>query len=486
MNNRFKMSRVLSWPRAPGLWRWGAILVASMVSLVAGSPYLAHRSPFSPLFTFGLLLVPIICLMILKNPPLALYAALFMLVIPPGIIPGDLHLLFTRFFTLAALGTWALEMIAQRRPMVWTSTMLLMLVFLGWSTATLLWASNLSVAIDTLITYILRFALCLVLISNEITTKKTLSGLMHTLALSGWLFVLIGIGTVLLGDYQIGTRLQILGGNENTLGGLFPLVVPAVLWQANRDEERVGLIHRLLGIVFIAASLLLVALSGSRGSAIAWTVTVTGFVLWRRTRFWGVVGLLMLATAAIAAPLLFYTTLGRFGVHPGDTALGGREAIWQAALLVIREHLWLGTGVGNAPYEVMPHLRELRSVWQYEWAAIHNPLLAVLADTGLPGLFLYTGVLISAIWSFIRQWRRHHEIGLVGLGGYFPLVASACAGYLSDWIKGGGAETNITYFLMLALLLIPAQWNRQEWGRQTAHNKIISSADRELWTAVGG
>jgi hypothetical protein len=63
-------------------------------------------------------------------------------------------------------------------------------------------------------------------------------------------------------------------------------------------------------------------------------------------------------------------------------------------------------------------------------------------------------------------------------------VASACVGYLFDWIKGGGAETGISYFLMLALLLIPAQLSRQEWDQQAADRMI--AADQELWTAAGG
>jgi putative inorganic carbon (hco3(-)) transporter len=478
------MIRNFSWPRAPNVWRWGAILLAMMASLLAGSPYLVYQSPLSPLFTSLLILIPIIALFFSKVPALALYAALFSVFLPGGLLPDTLQAFSNRFLTLVALGVWVLNITLRRRPILWNSSMLLMLLFLGWSTTTLLWAPNLTVGKDALIKYILRFALFLLLIGNEITTKETLDGLMRTLALAGWIFILVGVGTVLLGGYEVGSRLQILEGNENTLGGLFPVVVPAVLWQTTRDGERNTWTHRLFGIAFILASLVLVALSGSRGSAIAWMVVVAGFVLWRRTRFWGVVALLILAMAAITVPLIFSTTLGRFGVNPGDTALGGREAIWQAALLVIRDHFWHGTGIGNAPYEVMPHLRTLRSVWQYEWAAIHNPLLTVLAETGLPGFFLYASVFIAALWSLITQWLRHHELGLTGLEAYFPLVASACAGYLTVWIKGGGMETSITYFLMLALLLIPAQLSMPEWDQQAADR--ILSADQEIWTAAGG
>jgi hypothetical protein len=38
---------------------------------------------------------------------------------------------------------------------------------------------------------------------------------------------------------------------------------------------------------------------------------------------------------------------------------------------------------------------------------------------------------------------------------YFALVCSAFVGYMFSWIKGGGMESDFSYFLMLALLLIP-------------------------------
>jgi O-antigen ligase len=136
--------------------------------------------------------------------------------------------------------------------------------------------------------------------------------------------------------------------------------------------------------------------------------------------------------------------------------LGGREALWQAAWLLIRDHLWRGVGIGNAPYAVMSHLRLFRSVGGEESAAIHNPVLAIWAETGIAGLVLYLGVLGSAIWSFIRQYRRHRQAGAHSLLPYYALVSCVFLGYMSSWIKGGGMESDFTYFLMLALLLIPS------------------------------
>ena len=83
-------------------------------------------------------------------------------------------------------------------------------------------------------------------------------------------------------------------------------------------------------------------------------------------------------------------------------------------------------------------------------------MLAIWAETGIPGLLFYLGVLGSAVWLFLRQWRQHHGTGARFLASYFALVSSVFVGFMLSWIKGGGLESHRIYFLMLALLLIPS------------------------------
>jgi O-antigen ligase len=165
--------------------------------------------------------------------------------------------------------------------------------------------------------------------------------------------------------------------------------------------------------------------------------------------------LLILVVAVVSAPFAFSTILARLEVERGDTRLGGREALWRAAWLLIRDHIWWGVVMGNAPYEVTNYLRMFRGVWQYDRVAIHNPILTIWAETGIPGMLLYLGVLGSAVWLFVRQYRRHRKAGVAWLVPYFALVSSVFVGYMLSWIKGGGMESDFTYFLMLGLLLIP-------------------------------
>jgi O-antigen ligase len=331
-----------------------------------------------------------------------------------------------------------------------------MLAFVAWSTASLMWSKNLSQGMALLQTYVLRFVLFLFLIPNQIRTRGDLDGLMNTLALNGWILMAAGVGTVLLEGYQPGARLQAAEMNENEMGTVALIAMTGVLWQAMQSSKRFRALRTLQASVFTLLAISLVAMSGSRGSALSLAVTLVAFCFWRTTRRWGILGLLVLALGAASVPLIFTTTLERFAGTPGDTLLGGREALWQAAAMLILSHPWRGVGIGNARYAVMPYLRPLRNMWGHGSRSIHNPVLTIWAETGLLGLTLYLGVLASAVWSFVQQVLRYRRSGARFLMPYFALVSSTFAGYMVSWIKGGGMERSFTYFLMLALLLIPS------------------------------
>jgi putative inorganic carbon (HCO3(-)) transporter len=442
--------------QAPRFLQIALVLLAVLVSSVAGVFGLIYPLPYSPLIIGGAIAAAVTGVAFLRKPVWALYAALFVVLLPTGLIPDSIHSLLNRSMTVVAFATWLFDAVARHRRVRWTITATLMLVFLTWSIFTLLWAQSLSSGMTVLQTYVLRFVMFLFLIPNEIRSKRDLNGLLNTLALNGWILVIAGAATILLQGYTPGTRLQVLGMNENEIGILALVTMIGVLWQVLQPSQRNKPVKILVSWVFLLVAIALAAASGSRGSAISLVVTLMALCLWRPTRPWGLLGMLVLALGAILAPLLFSTTLARFTGTTGDTILGGREALWQAATMLILDHPWTGVGIGNAPYGIMVHLRALKSVLGYETAAIHNPVLTVWAETGFLGILLYLGVLGSAVWSFAQQYRKCRRSGAYALVPYFALVSSVLAGYMASWIKGGGVESDFTYFLMLALLLIPS------------------------------
>jgi len=282
---------------------------------------------------------------------------------------------------------------------------------------------------------------------------------MGILAIAGWVFIVAGMSSLFSHGYEVGTRLQILEENENTLGGLFPVLLIGVIWLAMRLTYPRRLLWMFLAMAFLLLSFILIAFSGSRGGAISWFITILFLLFWRQTRFWGIVGLLILVAAVIVAPFVLSTTLSRFTDTTGDTLLGGREALWQAAWLLIRDHPLMGVGIGNAPSAMMLYVRMFRSAWGRVGVSIHNPILTILAETGVPGILLYLGILVSALWSCVRQYSRFRKLGVEWLITYSALTASAFLGYFASWFKGGAMEQGHSYFLMVALLLIPSHLN---------------------------
>jgi putative inorganic carbon (HCO3(-)) transporter len=439
-----------SFLRMPNIWRVGLILLAIGSSLTAGA------SPLASLIVGGAVIASALGIAFLQNPAWALYAAIFLIFLPQGLIPDShLHSRSIELALLLALLSWLLNAAFHRRRIIWVSTSLLMAGFLIWSVITLFWAPSLLLGRRELVQYTIGLVLLLLLV-NEIDSLQTLDGLMGTLALNGWVLVLAGIGTILSQGYEAGTRLGVLEMNENEFGISLIVTMSGVLWHTLQSSKRQRALKMLLSVIFILLVLVLVALSGSRGSAISLLATLVVFWFWKPTRPWGRLGLLILALAAVSAPFILSVILDRFAEH-ATGGLGGRLVIWQATRLLIRDHLWRGVGIGHASYAVVPHLGMLTSLEGRERMSIHQPVLQIWAETGILGMLLYLGVLGSAVWLFVRQYLHLNRTRVRSLAAYFALISCVFAGYMLSWIKGGGMASAPSYYLLLALLLIPSR-----------------------------
>jgi len=325
----------------------GLIALGVTASLIAGASPLVYDSPLSSLIVGGAVVATALGIAWLRKPVWALYTAILVVFLPTGLFPNNIQSLLNRLTLVLALGIWLLDTITQRRRVVWTSSTLLMLGFLVWGTITLLWASNPSRGAEQLAQYASRLILFLLLVVNEINTQEALDGLMNTLALSGWIWVAAGVGTVVVQGYQRGTRLQVLETNVNAFGVSLLVTMPGVLWQVMGSSGRQRALRMVLSIIYVLLTLILVTLSGSRGGALSLLAVLLAFWFWRPTRPWGKLGLLILAVVVISAPFVFSTVVRRFSEAEGG-ALGGRMAIWQASWLIISERPWSGVGIGNA------------------------------------------------------------------------------------------------------------------------------------------
>jgi len=431
-------------------------MMAILLIIIAGASGLVYPSPYAPLIVGGIVAAAAILVVLLREPIWALYAAIFVVLLPSGLIDQQLNSILNRSLAVVALFTWMFSVIVRRQRVTWTWTTLLMFAFILWSGVTLYWAGDSSIAITSLQVYTLRLALFLFLLLNEIKTIENLDGMMNVLAISGWVIALVGVGTYFFLGYTPGTRFQVLSVNPNGLGISLLVTMPAVLWQATHPSRRHHMLMIFMASVFLLLTIGLVAASGSRGSAISLLITLVAFWFWKSTRLWGMIALLILVLAVIVAPFIFITTIQRFAVTPGDTLLGGRETLWQAGWLLISKSPWLGVGIGNSPYALVTDLGLVGDIGVQGGISMHNPVLTIWTETGIVGILLYLGVLVSAVWSFVRDYYRYKSQGIQYLLPYFALITAVSLGFMASWVKGGGLESDFTYFLILAFLLIPS------------------------------
>jgi O-antigen ligase len=431
------------------------IILTLLVALSTGASTLIWKSPLAPLLVVAVIGFVVISVLLLEKPVRALYVTIFLTFLPQGLLPDTMpgvpfvFLLLTLLFWLLAVGF-------QYRQITWTSTCLLVIGYLLWGCITIFWAPDLLAVRRELVQNMIVFLL-LFLTINLVNSLETLDGLMRTLSLVGWVLVLLGVGTVLFTDYQYGTRLSVFSMNENLFGVVLIFTLPGVLWGVIRSSGRLKIMKMFLSFIFIMLALLLIAFSGSRGSSLSFVLTLLTFLFWKSTRRWGIVGLSIVVVALIAAPMALLSVTSRF-VTPEDVALGGRPVIWRASLALISDHPLSGVGIGNGPASLHDYIDTLTDEYaKRDDLPSHNPFLEVGADTGIFGMLIYLSIFISALWLFIRKYIQLSRVHIHNFYPYYALVACMFVGYMSSWIKGGGLHAHPTYFLLLALLVLPSR-----------------------------
>ena len=436
-------------------WRMGIVVLAMAIAFFAGLSGIFYPSTFAPLCFLGGIGAGYIGFILLTNPAWALYIALFIAFLPVGIIPENIQSILNRSAAVIAVATWLFDVIFNRRKVSFTTSAIFMLIFLAWGTLTLFWAENFNAATTRLQVFVLRFLVFLFLIPNEIKTQKHLNWLLNILSLSGWVLIISSIIALLNQGYMPGSRFKLFDANENSIGVLALLTMSAVLIQSSNPSKYKSL-KTLMAAFFILLTIGLVAVSGSRGGIISLAITLAALWFWKPSRQWGILGFSVLTLGMMAAPFVFETTIDRFLQMSGGSMLGGREIIWQAAWQIISQHPLSGVGIGNAPYSIVPYLTVLASTAGKESVSLHNPILVIWSETGFLGISLYLAALTSAVVSFIKRYLEYRKRDDHLLMPYFASVSALFLGYMASWIKGGGMEADFTYFLMLALLLIPS------------------------------
>jgi putative inorganic carbon (hco3(-)) transporter len=462
-------------------WDLRGPLALSYLALIllggAGAGLLLWSNPLVLLLAGGIAFAAAIGLFLLLRPLTALYVALFIRLIPWENSSDEVVFAFTVAQNIAfavAFCAWMLHASSQRRPIQWNGVCFLIALYIFWAGVTLLWAHDVVAGLEKLRRYSAGL-IFVFLVVNLVKSPRAIDGMMRVLAVVGWYLVILGLQVALFTDYHP-ERLKILNMNENQSGALLILMLPGVIWPVVRSSGLRRSLHLTLSIVYMLCTVILVLLSGSRGSTLALASMLVALCFWKPLRPWGIVGGALVACLLISAPFLLGEVGKRF-MEDTQTQLGGRDILWEASFYFIEDHPFTGAGVGNGPVELVPYVAALTNHYDYVDHPLpsHNPLLEAGVDTGIFGIVVYFSICVAALRQFFwcsGRWYLHGG----ALTAYFPIVLISAAGYITAFLKDG-ADSHPTFFLLLALLIIPSQLSRDFRLANLPARRVVAPPD---------
>lgn len=448
------------------------LVVALGLALIASGLLFLFEKPYAPLVLVGGLGAGAFGYYLIQRPLTALCIAIMLQLAPKWVRVEGLFDLVLHATTALALAAWVFNTVSLGKPVRWNAICIFILLYIGWAAMSVLWAPDIIQSRRKIIVYIIGFTITF-LISNQIKSVGALDALMRALRWNGWIYAVGGIYSFLFTDYQFGERLKALGENENGLGLMLIVMLPGVIWPVIRSKGEWRRRYMLLSVLYILVMLFLIALSGSRGTSISVALVLLAFWFMRQMRPWGLVGVLIVIAGLAAAPFMLETLSRRFQ-DSELSGVGGRTELWQASILLIRDHPWTGVGIGNGPDELPLYIPEVTSDHfkndQVRYPS-HNPVFEATVETGLPGMLIYLSICGSALLQLYRS-RRHPALQQGAMAAYVPLIFGVAVGFFASWVKAGGIEATPMYFIMLCLLIIPSQFPQRIWKLSRARFRI--------------
>jgi O-antigen ligase len=411
-----------SWPVSAAGWAALAGLVALVEALAASVDW-----KFGLAFVVALL----VALLVLNQPALLLPVAGAIVFLEDLTLNG---LAVTRLFAPAALLFVLLELlrggarIRSGPPLLWA------VAYIVWAIASGMWTVSLSGTQFLLQSLAIALVFTLVfaaLMRSEADLRRLLYVLAFTAALLGGLSVIAFGGNLELPGVDLlqAGRSQGGVGDPDFFAAMQLVVVPLALVAASDTANRRLRLALYVGVLTILAS---VFTSLSRGAFLAVIVLGLLFLVSRpdrlfRSRHEKAFALLVVVlgmAAFFSRPYVRGEVVSRaetiYAPKTKDDASGsGRTNLWKAAVRTAGENPLTGIGFGGfgaISQELLFQtpgvdldVQQIREEGDYFVA--HNTYLGTAAELGIPGLFLYVGLLFSTGLYLRRTAARAAAVG---------------------------------------------------------------------------
>lgn len=320
----------------------------------------------------------------------------------------------------------------------WTTLHLIGLLFLVWSTLSLLWTSNVYDGLDDLIHFTI-IAEAFLVGACLTDLKQLFIGLGISICASS-AFVLLGVSEALYVNFNILAETA--------------LIVIVGLWVYKQYWLIIGLLPSL-------------AWSYSRAAILIATIMFFGW-LWKKSRF---ISLLVLLAFVI---LLFVGVY--YGEEIGSLRFRYRFDTVQERLILWRDTIlglnWLGHGIGSY-YSTFPFFSTFDTLVARPKYA-HNDLLQIIFELGVAGALL----IITFCWQVLKsqQIERYVFVAFIGISCFsFPLylpVTAFVAAVVCGHIAGRGSSLQLSLANSRVLFRV---WIAKWQNRRIAESSNILS-----------
>jgi len=229
--------------------------------------------------------------------------------------------------------------------------------------------------------------------------------------------------------------------------------------------------------LFLAAllNLLVLLLIQSLSAYIGLTVGLLTLAMWRERRFlWTVpaIGLIILRAIQVWGGEKLMTMVLHMDVSGGGATptMQARIEMWQRAVYMIQDFSFTGIGLGTFD-PVVDLLYTLFTVSPTTTLGhVHNTILEVGVDLGIPGLVLYVALLSSFAVAAWRSYRRLEN------GGLRALVMGLACGMLAHQVFGLadafllGTKPGLVMWVFMAI--VAAIYAQQEEPEERSTSRV--------------
>ncbi|HEV8200071.1 MAG TPA: O-antigen ligase family protein [Candidatus Polarisedimenticolia bacterium] len=411
--------------------------IGAFVCLTFGLVFLK----LSPIVVGGLVLGGAVLAISAYRPYLGVHVMLGLMYFEGATFRVSEGITFTKVMGGLITVGWLLNTLTQRRLRdVFNLQGVVVSAYLAWCAFSATNALDTTVATGRLMTYVL-LGLSMMMIGSVVDTPVKLRNFLFATACWTILTAMIALAMYYAGATPVATGLT---GNRNLLatyinvGAIATLLVYPLVG---------GVLSRLILMLGVPALLLALALTLSRTGLIVMAVTILN-VWYRLARERG---FLVLLGSTLACVALIFFLPGEFwsrastilpSIERQEDTFGMRVRLWQTGVRLVEDYPLLGTGPGNFP---LGSTRYASGGIAGEHLNSHNAYVGTAAETGLPGLALFVGVLLSAMFGARRAAAAARQVGRTDLALLGVTVETMLLALMLSGITGNVEGIKVTW-----------------------------------------